>query len=123
MHRTAPLVYAMWRPKIFRKWCPLGNECKKKSAQLCKEVTAERCVERLMSHTTGSPSHELDRTSVQEVVNQAEISQEWVEDEIVPEVVQDMPVAKRSRMSNTPPASVASAVTLSNFVCARSRLP
>ena len=33
-----------------------------------------------MSHLTGSPSHELDRTSAQEVVNQAEISQEWVED-------------------------------------------
>ena len=71
-----------------------------------------------MSHLTGSPSHELDRTSAQEVVNQAEISQEWVEDEIVPEVVQDMPVAKRSGMPTTPPASMASVATLSNSVCA-----
>ena len=71
-----------------------------------------------MSHLTGSPSHELDRTSAQEVVNQAEISQEWVEDEIVPEVVQDMPVATRSRVPSTPPASMASVATLSNSVCA-----
>ena len=47
-----------------------------------------------MSHLTGSPSHELDRTSAQEVVNQAEISQEWVEDEIVPEVEDSIAAAR-----------------------------
>ncbi len=84
----------MGRHRIFRTWCPLGADCKLKNAQLCKETTKERCVERFMSHLTGSPSHELDRTSAQEVVNQAEISQEWVEDENLPEVEDSIAAAR-----------------------------
>ena len=73
-----------------------------------------------MNHLTGSPCHKLDRDAAQSIVNQAEITEEWVEDEITEEVVEVPPcfqVSKRPRIPTTPPSACeSSVVTLNNCV-------
>ena len=106
--------------RVFRTWCPLGADCKLRNAQLCKEATRERCVEKLMNHLTYSPSHKLDRTTAQEYTNAAEFEEEWVDDELVPETVQGEPVSKRARdgarLPTTPHETKATVATLHTAV-------
>ena len=88
--------------KLFRTWCPLGDECSKHGAQLCKELTHQRCIDRLLSHLTNSPFHGLSQDEALDQILTATITEEDVED--VEEKGPDEDAAAPGGSSSTRPA-------------------